>query len=84
MLKAKGGATVSTIVHVVIGSKQSLLGLKDGQALGIISITPEGKQQVRQLSSIMKEKMPCTGEVLQENELYGLEGEDDDWEIIVN
>ena len=63
VLKAKGGASVDTIVYVVRGSNQSLLGLKDGQALGIISIMPEGTQQVRQLSSVRKEKMPSTGEV---------------------
>ena len=44
------------MVYVVQGQKQSLLGLKDGQALGIIEINPEGKSEVvRQLEAEKKE-----------------------------
>ena len=52
---ANAGATVSTTVYVVKGGTQSLLGLVDGKALGIISICPEGKEEtVRSLSDVKK------------------------------
>ena len=65
-LWAPGGATTSTIVYVVRGSGQSLLGLKDAEDLGIIEINPEGRmdrQVVRQLVSDKKKKVPDTGVV---------------------
>ena len=37
-LQARGGAKITTIVYVVKGAKESLLGLQDGEALGIIRI----------------------------------------------
>ena len=58
ILKARSGATLRTMVYVVQGQKQSLLGLKDGQALGIIEINPEGKSEVvRQLEA--EKKLPA-------------------------
>ena len=51
---------------VVRGSGQSLLGLKDGENLGIIEINPEGKTDqvvVRQLATFKKEQVPRTGVV---------------------
>ena len=41
-LTARAGNTVETVVYVVRGAKESLLGLKDGEELGIIKIQPEG------------------------------------------
>jgi len=41
-------------VYVVEGEEQSLLGLKDGEALGIINIKPEGTFTVKQLSAEVK------------------------------
>ena len=61
ILRAAGGATVGTIVYIVGGSGQSLLGLKDGENLGIIKINPEGKvdqEGVRQLATYRKEQVP--------------------------
>ena len=46
ILKATGGATTGTIVYVVRGSGQSLLGLKDAEDLGIVEINPEGRKGV--------------------------------------
>ena len=66
VLWATGGATTSTIVYVVKGSKQSLLGLKDAENLGILEVNPEGrqdKQVVRQLVTNKKERVPVTGVV---------------------
>ena len=60
VLRAAGGATVSTIVYLVKGSGHSLLGLQDGENLGIIEINPEGKtdqQMVRQLATYKKEQV---------------------------
>ena len=45
-MEARGGAKVTTMVYVVKGESQSLLGLKDGKALGIIDIKPEGRVEV--------------------------------------
>ena len=42
ILKAGAGAEVTTVAYVVKGAKESLLGLKDGEALGIIKIQPAG------------------------------------------
>ena len=65
ILQARSGATLRTIVYVVKGQKQSLLGLKDGQALGIIEINPEGKSEVvRKLEEEKKLPAPVEGEVL--------------------
>ena len=64
ILKASRGATTGTIVYVVRGSGQSLLGLKDAEDLGIVEINPEGRkdeQGVRQLVSEKKTKVPNTG-----------------------
>ena len=46
ILKAQAGATITTMVYVVRGAKESLLGLKDGEALGIIKIQPDGHRQL--------------------------------------
>jgi hypothetical protein len=43
ILQAAGGAVVRTMVYVVKGETKSLLGLKDGKDLGILSIRPEGR-----------------------------------------
>ena len=50
-LMATCGKHVDTLVYVVEGERQSLLRLKDGEALGIIIITPEGQFTVRQLTA---------------------------------
>ena len=42
-LTARAGNTVETVVYVVRGAKESLLGLKDGEDLGIIKIQLEGR-----------------------------------------
>ena len=39
---AAAGAQISTIVYVVEGETQSLLGLRDSEKLGIIKVNPEG------------------------------------------
>ena len=59
-LTSASGASTRTVIYVVKGEKQSLLGLKDGRALGIITITPEGRikeQEVRKLSDERKQEM---------------------------
>ena len=58
-LKSKAGKEVLTIVYIVAGETESLLGLKDGENLGIIRIKPEGdeaagSQAVRQLYDVPK------------------------------
>ena len=46
--------TTCTIVYVVAGETQSLLGPADAEALGIMQITPEGQFSVRQLTEMNK------------------------------
>ena len=51
---------------MVKGECQSLLGLKDGQELGIVRICPQGfsnEERVSQLSSVKKVKLSSTGPV---------------------
>ena len=60
VLQCQAGAQVKTMVYVVRDQKESLLGRRDGQKLGIISIKPEGKaseQKIRQITSVSKEKL---------------------------
>lgn len=45
-----GRRQITTIVYVVAGEKQSLLGLADTEVLGIMQITSEGQLLVRQLT----------------------------------
>ena len=73
-LEAACGRTTRTIVFIVKGKKQSLLGLKDGKNLGIIEINPEGKAQlkaelVNHLKSIGVKNIPKEAAV---NHLYNM------------
>ena len=60
-LTAACGAQINTIVYVVAGEEQSLLGLKDGEALGIININSDGQFTVRQLSTEPKARPTAEG-----------------------
>ena len=53
-LKARAGAEITMTAYVIRGAKESLLGLRDGEALGIMKIQPEG-DTIRQLNMITKE-----------------------------
>jgi hypothetical protein len=63
-IRAECGQEVFTIVYVSECETESLLGLKDAEALGIIQIKPEGRQtpgeEVRQLYEVQKPN-PKTG-----------------------
>ena len=66
-LKATCGQEVRTLVYVVAGETESLLGLKDAQALGIVKINLEGQlmaetEGVRQLYD-MPRQVPGSGVV---------------------
>ena len=71
VLKSRAGAKVDTMVYVVRGQSESLLGKLDGQKLGIISIAPEGDTE---------EGSKSTSEVKQEVRKEGIIGE----EVVVN
>ena len=60
---AKCGRQITTMVYVVKGKSQSLLGLRDGKALGIISIDPEGSytQMVGRVMDIKKAEVVKQG-----------------------
>ena len=53
-MTAENGQQVLTIVYVARGETESLLGLKDGEALGIISLDPKGRtpEVLRQLDEV--------------------------------
>lgn len=53
-LIAECGKQITTIVHIVAGKSQLLLGLADSKALSIIQTTPEGQLLVRQLTEVNK------------------------------
>ena len=58
-LIAQAGAKIATIVYVVRGVGESLLGLGDAKELGIVKVTKEGETcAVRQLSELAKEAVP--------------------------
>ena len=66
-LQARGGASVTTIMYVVKGAKESLLGLQDGEALGIIKIEPDG-ESVRRLEQVTKQPVPEKQEVVSDGQ----------------
>ena len=72
-LTAKGGASMQTIIYVVKEAKESLLGLNDGEALGIIKIQPEGE--------IVKKLHVLTRSETQGNS--NTEGKDEDLEHLI-
>ena len=45
LLRNEQGGVMRTVVYVVKGEKQSLLGLKDARALGIVKIDPAGESR---------------------------------------
>ena len=59
------GHQVETVVYVVDGDKESLLGLRDCRALGIIDIQPEGRveDKVKCISYQKKKEQVKEGEV---------------------
>ena len=65
-LRAVNGASVKTLVYVVEGQKQSLMGLKDGEALGIIKIDPKGasEDKVNHLDAMKKEEPVKLGKIV--------------------
>ena len=66
-LQARGGAKITTIVCVVKGAKESLLGLQDGEALGIISIEPD-VESVRRQEQVTKQPVAVKQEVVSDSQ----------------
>ena len=63
-LKCRAGARINTTVYVVSGQEESLLGKKDGQRLGIISISPDGlAEKVRKITPVRKKEVTKEGVV---------------------
>ena len=56
ILKATCGKRISTVIYVVKGESQSLLDLRDGKALGIISINPDGQDEQEKVNRVTKTK----------------------------
>ena len=69
-LKARAGAQIITTVYVIRGAKESLLGLRDGEVLGIMKIQPEG-EMVRWLQMTVKEAKPLPGTPVSGGETQG-------------
>ena len=69
-LKVKAGAQITTTSYVIKEVKESLLGLRDREALGIMKIQPKG-DTVRQLYMIVKEAKPLPGAPVSGGETQG-------------
>ena len=56
VMRAAAGAEITTIVYVVAGEAEGLLGLLDAEKLGIIKINPDGEESevVSQIADIKK------------------------------
>ena len=65
VLRCEAGKKIKTTVYIVQGEKESLLGKKDAEALGIISLYPKGSQpeRVRKITPIKKEKPVTVGTI---------------------
>ena len=57
-MKNKLGKEIKSMVYVVKGQEESLMGRKDGEALGIIVIKPEGAapldEEVNRVTPVVK------------------------------
>ena len=80
-LQARGGAKITTIVYMVKGVKESLLGLQDGEALGIIRIETDG-ESVRRLEQLTKQPVPEKKEVVSDGQTQ--QEIDQEMEALVN
>jgi hypothetical protein len=83
-MRAESGKSVNTLIYVVKGECQSLLGLKDGKELGIVRICPQGfakeegvaltkEEGVAQLSLMKKERLMRTGLISGGEEQVGID-----------
>ena len=65
MLEAKAGAKLKTMVYVIRGVSECLLGKTDAVRLGIVKFRPEGAaEEVRKLSETYKKAIPESGQVI--------------------
>ena len=66
VLKTKSGKMRRTVVYVVKGNSPSLLGLREGEALGVINITVEGgkpREMIAQVENTKKASAPVDGPI---------------------
>ena len=61
VLEAEAGAKLKTMVYVIRGVSECLLGKTDGVKLGIVEFRPEGTETVRKLSETYKKAIPEAG-----------------------
>ena len=62
-ITAEAGAETTTTINVIRGVQESLLGLKDGEALGILKINPGGdavKTDAGPLPRAERQTQECT------------------------
>ena len=65
VLEAKAGAKIKTMVYVIRGVSECLLGKTDAVKLGIVKFHPEGADEViRKLSETFKKAVPEAGQVV--------------------
>ena len=60
-LKSLGGHKTRSTAYVVKGETESLLGKIDAMELGIIKLDPRGKEVIRRISPVKKERIPDKG-----------------------
>merc|ERR1711864_38039 len=68
--KVRAGAQIITTVYVIRGAKESLLGLRDGEALGRMKIKPEG-EKINRLQMMTTEAAPLPGTPKSGDETQG-------------
>ena len=64
VLEAKAGAKLKTMVYVIRGVSECLLGKTDTVKLGIVKFRPEGTEMVRKLLETYKKVIPEAGHVV--------------------
>ena len=64
-LEATAGAKVTTIVYIIRGVSENLLGKSDAVKLGIVEFRPDGAaEKVRMLSETLKKTIPMADEIV--------------------
>ena len=62
-LQSKSGSQTRSQIFVVKNARESLLGLKEAERLGIVKVNPDG-ESVRSIHEVQKKDVPMEGEIV--------------------
>ena len=68
-MESRSGATIKATVFVIENAKDSLLGIKEAERLGVVSIFPDGKSEddsARVITEFSKKPLPGKGELVSD------------------